>query len=68
MVGDHTAAREIMIHRRKNNLQFIADTHRSYDALQCPLMILKGQDNIKQQHPTAGVEINNNVALCTMKH
>ncbi|GFW78967.1 uncharacterized protein TNCV_3305661 [Trichonephila clavipes] len=33
MVGDCTAAREIVIRRRNNILQFIADTHRSYDAL-----------------------------------
>ncbi|GFU14582.1 uncharacterized protein TNCV_1699051 [Trichonephila clavipes] len=32
MVGDCTAAREIVIRRRNNILQFIADTHRSYDA------------------------------------
>lgn len=38
MVGDRTATREIVIHRRNNNLQFIADIHRSYDALQYPLM------------------------------
>lgn len=52
MVGDRTATREIVIRRRNNNLQFIADTHRSYDALQYPLMFWKGQDgyciNIKQ--------------------
>ncbi|CAD7001389.1 unnamed protein product [Ceratitis capitata] len=44
MVGDFTAAREIVIRRRNNNLQFIADTHRSYDALQYPLIFWKGQD------------------------
>ncbi|GFW08930.1 ATP-dependent DNA helicase [Trichonephila clavipes] len=37
LVGDRTATREIVI-RRNNNLEFIADTHRSYDALQYPLM------------------------------
>jgi len=36
-------SREIVIRRRNNNLQFIADTHRSYDALQYPLMFWKGQ-------------------------
>ena len=72
MVGDRTATREIVIHRRNNNLHFIADTHRSYDALQYSLMILKGQDryciNIRQQDPATGAETNNNVTLYTMKH
>ncbi|XP_023224699.1 uncharacterized protein LOC111625712 [Centruroides sculpturatus] len=53
MVGDRTGAREIVIRRRNNNLQFTADTHRSYDALQYPLTFWKGQDgyciNIKQR-------------------
>lgn len=58
MVGDCTGAREIVVRRRSNNLQFIADTHRSYDALQYPLMFWKGQDgyciNIKQRDPVSG--------------
>ncbi|GFS33023.1 ATP-dependent DNA helicase, partial [Nephila pilipes] len=57
MVGDRTGAREIVILRRNNNLQFIADTHRSYDALQYPLIFWKGQDgysiNIKQRDPVS---------------
>lgn len=44
MVGDRTATREIVIRRRNNNLEFMADTQRSYDALQYPLMFWKGQD------------------------
>jgi hypothetical protein len=58
MVGDRTGLREIVIRRRNNNLDFIADTHRSYDALQYPLMFWKGQEgyciNIKQRHPLSG--------------
>ncbi|GFU62969.1 helitron_like_N domain-containing protein [Nephila pilipes] len=57
MVGDRTGAREIVIRRRNNNLQFIADTHRSYVALQYPLIFWKGQDgysiNIKQRDPVS---------------
>ncbi|GFT39858.1 helitron_like_N domain-containing protein, partial [Nephila pilipes] len=57
MVGDRTGAQEIVIRRRNNNLQFIADTHRSYDALQYPLIFWKGQDgysiNIKQRDPVS---------------
>ncbi|GFX49511.1 helitron_like_N domain-containing protein [Trichonephila clavipes] len=66
MVGDCTAAREIVIRRRNNILQFIADTHRSYDALQYPLIFWKGQDgyciNIKQRDPVSGAETNKNVS------
>ncbi|GBP03652.1 hypothetical protein EVAR_91879_1 [Eumeta japonica] len=66
MVGDCTAAREIVIRRRNNNLQFIADTHRSYDALQYPLIFWKGQDgyciNIKQRDTVSGAETNKNVS------
>ena len=63
MIGDHT--REIVIRRRTNNLQFIVDTHRSYDALQYPLIFWKGHDgyciNIKQRDPATGAETYNNV-------
>ncbi|XP_044588727.1 uncharacterized protein LOC123267905 [Cotesia glomerata] len=66
MVGDRTGAREIVIRRRNNNFQFIADTHRSYDALQYPLIFWKGQDgysiNIKQRDPVSGAETNKNVS------
>ncbi|XP_014759581.2 uncharacterized protein LOC26515330 [Drosophila ananassae] len=66
MVGDCTAAREIVIRRRNNNLQFISDTHRSYDALQYPLIFWKGQDgyciNIKQRDTVSGAETNKNVS------
>eukprot|EP00102_Acyrthosiphon_pisum_P016931 XP_008188088.1 PREDICTED: uncharacterized protein LOC100159360 [Acyrthosiphon pisum] len=66
MVGDRTATREIVIRRRNNNIEFIADTHRSYDALQYPIMFWKGQDgyciNIKQRDPVTGDETNKNIS------
>ncbi|GFY55454.1 ATP-dependent DNA helicase [Trichonephila inaurata madagascariensis] len=59
IVGDRTATREIVIRRRKNNLKFITDTHRSYDVLQYPLMFWKEQDGycivIKQRDPVTGI-------------
>jgi len=42
MVCDRTAKREIVVRRKNNNLQFIVDTHHSYDALRYPLMFWKG--------------------------
>ncbi|GFS50600.1 uncharacterized protein NPIL_247571 [Nephila pilipes] len=67
IVGDRTGAREIVILRRNNNLQFIADTHRSYDALQYPLIFWKGQDgysiNIKQRDPVSGTSLIMNLII-----
>ncbi|GFS40826.1 helitron_like_N domain-containing protein [Nephila pilipes] len=68
MVGDRTGAREIVILRRNNNnLQFIADTQRSYDTLQHPLIFWKGQDgysiNIKQQDPVSGTPLIMNLII-----
>lgn len=67
MAGDRTVTREIVIRKRNNNLRFIADTHRSYDALQCPLMFWKGQDgycvNIKQRDPVTGTSFIMNVII-----
>lgn len=65
MVGDRTATREIVIRRRNNNIEFIADTPRSYDALQYPLMFWKGQDgyciHIKQRDPVTGTSFIVNI-------
>jgi hypothetical protein len=53
MVGDRIAVRKIVIRRRNNNFEFIADTYRSYDTFQYPLIFWKGQDgyciNIKKR-------------------
>lgn len=59
IVGDRINPREIMTQRRNHNLEFIADTHRSYDALRYPLMFWKGQDryciDIIQRNPVTGI-------------
>lgn len=44
MVGDQVANRDIIIYRRQGQLQRIAETHRSYDALQYPIMFPYGED------------------------
>ncbi|CAG9827410.1 unnamed protein product [Diabrotica balteata] len=66
MVGDCTGTQEIVIRRSNNNLQFIADTHRSYDSLQYTLIFWKRQEgyciNIKQRDPVSGAETNKNVS------
>ena len=52
MVGDPCERRDICIQRGDNTMQIIQDNHRSYDALQYPLIFWEGEDgyhlNIKQ--------------------
>lgn len=58
MIGDPTQNRDIKITRRNNTLQTISDTHRSYDALQYPMIFWDGADgyhiNIKERNPSTG--------------
>ena len=58
MAGDSCERRDIRIQRRDNTMQIIQDKHRSYDALQYPLVFWDGEDgyhlNIKQRNPTTG--------------
>lgn len=52
MVNTENTSRDIIIQKRDNTLQKIRETHRSYDALQYPLIFWQGEDgyhfNIKQ--------------------
>lgn len=58
MVGDTFEQRDITVMRRSNTIQVIHDSHRSYDALQYPLIFWEGDDgyhiNIKQTNPQTG--------------
>ncbi|XP_072389482.1 uncharacterized protein [Diabrotica undecimpunctata] len=58
MVGDPVDKRSIKITRRDNTVSTISDLHRSYDALQYPLIFCQRQDeyhlNIKQYDPNTG--------------
>lgn len=58
MVGEAFERRDVRIMRRSNSIQVIQDTHRSYDALQYPLIFWEGEDgyhiNIKQTNPSTG--------------
>ncbi|XP_015927438.1 uncharacterized protein [Parasteatoda tepidariorum] len=57
VAGDPCERRDIRIQRRDNTIQIIQDNHRSYDALQYPLIFWEGEDryhlNIKQRNPTS---------------
>lgn len=66
IVGENLESRDIVLTRRDSGqLQRISETHRSYDALQYPLMFWQGDDgyyiNIKLINPLTGeYEYNNN--------
>ncbi|XP_069968901.1 uncharacterized protein [Bactrocera oleae] len=66
MVGDPVDNRSIKITRRDNSVSRISDLHRSYDALQYPLIFWQGQDgyhiNIKQCNPVNGNELHKTVS------
>lgn len=58
MVGENLEARDIVLHRRNDRLQRVYETHRSYDALQYPIIFWKGEDgyhfSIKMINPNTG--------------
>lgn len=58
MVGERFEPRDIRIVRRNNEVETIQDTHRSYDALQYPLIFWEGEDgyhiNYKQRNSSTG--------------
>ena len=60
IVGENVESRDIVLKRRDGGqLQRVYETHRSYDALQYPLMFCRGEDgyhfNIKMVNPTTGL-------------
>ncbi|XP_076251544.1 uncharacterized protein LOC143190859 [Rhynchophorus ferrugineus] len=44
VVGENLESRDIVLHRRNDQLQRIKETHRSYDALQYPIIFWQGED------------------------
>ncbi|XP_026475763.1 uncharacterized protein LOC113380958 [Ctenocephalides felis] len=66
IAGDLCEGRDIRIQRRDNTIQIIQDSHRSYDALQYPLIFWKSEDgylsNIKQRDPNTGAELAKKVS------
>lgn len=59
IVGENCESRDIVLTRRDSGqLQRISETHRSYDALQYPLIFWQGDDgyyiNIKMINPLTG--------------
>ncbi|GFW74315.1 ATP-dependent DNA helicase [Trichonephila clavipes] len=62
MVGDQFQPRDIVLHRRNDQLINVGETHRCYDALQYPIIFWDGADgyhfNVKMVNPVNGAEIN----------
>lgn len=58
IVGENLHSRDIVLHRRNDQLQRVSETHRSYDALQYPLLFWQGDDGyhfaIKMINPLNG--------------
>jgi len=58
MVGTEFDRRDIVICKRNKNLKRVSETHRSYDALQYPILFWKGEDgyhfNVMQTDPGTG--------------
>lgn len=59
MVGEGFEPRDIVLHRRNNELLRVSELHRSYDALQYPILFCRGEDgyhiNLKMVNPISGM-------------
>ncbi|XP_067129653.1 uncharacterized protein [Centruroides vittatus] len=66
IVGEEFNSRDIVLHRRDGNVQRVSETHRSYDALQYPILFWQGEDgyhfNIKMRNPQTDRETNKKVS------
>lgn len=62
IVGAQFQSRDIVLHRRNDQLTKVAETHRCYDALQYPIIFWDGADgyhfNVKMINPVSGEETN----------
>jgi hypothetical protein len=62
IVGNEFDKRDIVLEKKNNQLQRVAETHRSYDALQYPLIFWQGEDGynflIMQTDPTTGMPVD----------
>lgn len=63
MVGNESNKRDIVVQKRNSTLQRVNETHRSYDALQYPLLFWQGEDGYHFQI----MQINNSGALGNKK-
>lgn len=66
IVGTEITRRDIVISRRDQTKQRVAETHRSYDALQYPILFPRGEDGyhleLYQTHPVTGAATTKRVS------
>jgi PIF1-like helicase/Helitron helicase-like domain at N-terminus len=66
IVGEEFHSRDVILYRRNGNLERVSETHRSYDALQYPILFWQGEDgyhfNISMKNPTTNLDINKKVS------
>jgi hypothetical protein len=55
MVGNDFGTRDIVIQKINNTLQHVAESRRSYDALQYPLIFWQGEDGYHFQIPQTSI-------------
>ncbi|XP_049310614.1 uncharacterized protein LOC125778131 isoform X2 [Bactrocera dorsalis] len=66
IVGEQFESRDIVLHRRNEQLQRVSELHRSYDALQYTILLWRGDDgyhiNMRLINPTTGQETPNKLS------
>lgn len=66
ITGQQFDKRDIVLRSRDDNLQKISELHRSYDSLQYPLMLCRGEDgyaiNVSQVDPISGAPLRKTVS------
>uniref|UniRef100_A0A8D8QFU6 Helitron helicase-like domain-containing protein n=1 Tax=Cacopsylla melanoneura TaxID=428564 RepID=A0A8D8QFU6_9HEMI len=66
IVGENLESRDIVLQQRNDQMQRVRETHRSYDALQYPIIFWQGEDgyhfSIKMINPLTGAETNKKVS------
>ncbi|XP_039967813.1 uncharacterized protein LOC120779533 [Bactrocera tryoni] len=64
--GEQFQSRDIILHRKNDKLQRVSELHRSYDALQYPILHWKGDDgyniNIPMIDPRTGLHVQKKVS------
>ena len=66
IVGQQFNKRDIVLQKRNDQLQRVAETHRSYDALQYPLLFCRGEDGynfeLREVEPRTDLPTNKKVS------
>ena len=62
MSGEQHGKRDIILKCRDNTIKRVSETHRSYDALQYPLIYVNGEDGYHFGIPQAGVNFRKTIS------